>query len=200
MSQSTIRGMLWTYGLLIIVLFLLSLSSGCTSIGKSVLLPWNWKSPKTPMMNALDFEQDSQKVLGVKLTYKALQRLSFVVPVAFGAIVLGAIIMFAGHGWGSKILGSGFVGLTVYFGIVQYSQWIALMGFLGVIGVVAYIFYVKSRGWKQTVGSVQAVLEKFPDQAEEMIEILKNNQPDKATRTLNKKLKNSIKHVSPMTK
>lgn len=196
MSDHAIKSILWTLVLWVSMILLSTWGSGCISTGKSALLPWNWNlGDAKPKQTDPNFDKDSQKILGIKLTYEALQRLSFVVPLALGAIVLGTVVMFAGHGIGMKILGAGFVGLTVYFGIVQYTQWIALLGFLGVLSIMGYILFIKSRGWKETIGSVDVLLEQFPEQAKEMIGILKGNQKHKTTRNLVKKISSTLKYV-----
>jgi len=197
MSKNIIHSMLWTTGMLVFILILLSLTPGCTSTGKSALLPWNWDisgAKHKEKDTKPDFDNDSQKVLGVKLTYEALQRMSFIVPVALAAIVLGSIVMFSGHSVGTKILGAGFVALTVYFGIVQYTQWISLIGFLGILSIMGYVLFIKTKGWNQTVMSVDALLQHFPEQKENMIEILEKNQPSKMVRKLIKKIKASAKY------
>jgi len=175
-----------------LLLWVLLLSVGLSFTGCRVF----WNPVKPPIVNTdtqdpnlSDLGEIKPGTIGLSMIYASLGKLSFISPIAVGAMILGGIAFAYGHTAGLKILGAGFIALTIYLGVMRYLQWIMWVAFAGGACLVLYLILIRFRAWRDTVGSVDTLLDKMcPEDRAEAIKVLKGNQSD-FTRNIVKKIK-----------
>lgn len=117
---------------------------------------------------------------------------SWVANLGIIGIILGVVALTFGQSVGVKAIAIGASVLAVYFSVVKYSSLFAIGGVVLLLISVVGIIYVRVNAWKETIRSVNGLLDAYPQERKKMIEILKKYQ-SRTTRVLNSLLKAKIK-------
>lgn len=166
------------------LILVLSCVSGCVS-GSGFLGMGGTSSEGTSNVGA----NNAQEVITAALTNMS----GWLVPAAVGAIILGGVVFVQGHTRGYKIAGAGLIALVVFGIITKYLNLIIMLATVGGLGLLGYYIYLRMRGWKETISSVDQYLDTLElEEKEKVIKFLKDHQPSEFTQKMIKRIKNAI--------
>jgi hypothetical protein len=135
---------------------------------------------------------DTPKTISTTLIYNSLARIWWIVPLGIGFMALGGVMTFYGQKIGIKLVSCGLLSVLIYFSLLRWMQLLLWLGLVAIVGILFYWFKTHARGLKETVYSVEKLLDKFPEKRKEMLEILKENQKSTQTKKLIKKIKKTF--------
>lgn len=147
-----------------------------------------------PMQNT---QQEQNNIFQENL--KAIPFMKIALSGSILIATLGILLLFMGQAIGTKLAMFGAIGFSVLAGFLRYTNFLAFGGIVLIIFFIGTFIWTRIHVWKETVKSVNTLLDAFPEQREKMIEILKSNQ-SKTAQILNGQLKVLLKATSNFNK